>query len=84
VPAIVSFGCIHTNHPDSVVEQARHKPLPWDHGYLFTGMSAAELADRGVRPGLRVVLAASRRVVTEFGRSSPPTFSTTAPTSPSG
>ncbi|HLK61407.1 MAG TPA: M20/M25/M40 family metallo-hydrolase [Chthonomonadaceae bacterium] len=67
LPAIVSFGCIHTNHKDSVVEQARHSPLPWDHGYLFTGLSAAELAERGVRPGLRVVLAPSRRFVTEFG-----------------
>lgn len=67
IPAILSFGCIHTNHPESVVEFARHNPLPFDKSYLFTGMDAANLAKAGVRPGLRVVLAESRRVVTTFG-----------------
>lgn len=67
IPAILSFGCIHTNSAGSVVEFARHHPLAFDKSYLFTGMDAAELAKAGVRPGLRVVLAESRRVVTTFG-----------------
>ena len=67
VPGILSYGCIHTNHKQSMVEQARHEPYPWEHAYIFTGLSAAELAGAGVRTGLRVVLASSRRVVTEFG-----------------
>ncbi len=67
VPAILSFGCIHTNHEKSVVEFARHNPLTFDRAHLFTGMSAAEQAKAGIRPGLRVVLAESRRVVTVMG-----------------
>ena len=67
VTAILSYGGIHTNHEDSVVEKARHAPLPWKHGYLFTGMDSERLKAAGVRVGLRVVLARSRRQVTEFG-----------------
>ena len=67
LPAVLSFGCIHTNSESSVVEFARHNPLSFDKSYLFTGLSAAELAEANVRPGLRVVLAESRRVVTSFG-----------------
>jgi putative aminopeptidase FrvX len=67
LPAILSFGSIHTNHEKSVAEQARHSPLPWQNAYLFTGMKAEQLKSAGVRPGLRVVLARARRQVTEFG-----------------
>ncbi|HZO87827.1 MAG TPA: M20/M25/M40 family metallo-hydrolase [Chthonomonadaceae bacterium] len=67
VPGILSFGCIHTNSDASVVEHARHHPLKWERAYVFTGKSGEELAAAGVRPGLRVVLSSSRRVVTEIG-----------------
>src|SRR5262249_18007460 len=67
IPAILSFGCIHTNDKSSVVEQARHHPLPWEHAYLFTGMTLEAQEKAGIRPGLRVVLAVSRRIVTEIG-----------------
>ena len=67
VTAILSYGGIHTNNEKSVAEKARHKPLPWEHAYLFTGMDRSQLREAGVRPGLRVVLAQSRRQVTEFG-----------------
>lgn len=67
VPGILSFGSIHTNAEESVVEHARHNPLKWEKAYIFTGLNVDELADAGVRPGLRVVLAAARRLVTEFG-----------------
>lgn len=67
VPAILSFGSIHTNSEKSVAEFARKNPLSWDKTYLYTGLSQSELQNSGVRPGLRVVLALSRRVVTEFG-----------------
>lgn len=67
VPAILSYGCIHTNAKESVVEFARSNALPWERAYLFTGKSKAEQEAAGVRPGLRVVLGAARRVVTEFG-----------------
>ncbi len=67
LPAVLSYGGIHTNHEKSVAEQARHSPLPWNHAYLFTGMNADQLKQAGVRAGLRVVLARSRRQVLEFG-----------------
>jgi len=67
IPAVLSYGSIHTNAEESVVEYARHNPLPFKKAYLFTGKSYEELAALGVRPGLRVVLGASRRVVMEFG-----------------
>ena len=67
LPGILSYGGIHTNSPDSVAEFARNNPLAFKQAKIFTGLSAAELQQRGIRPGLRVALARSRRVVTEFG-----------------
>ncbi len=67
VPGILSFGSIHTDSAESVIEMARHQPYPWKHAYVFTGMSREQLEAGGVRPGLRVVLAQSRRIVTELG-----------------
>jgi putative aminopeptidase FrvX len=67
VPAVLSFGGIHTNSKESVVEFARNNPLTWDRAFLFTGLTCEELEAAGVRAGLRVVLSHSRRVVTEFG-----------------
>ena len=67
IQAVVSYGCIHTNHPSSVVEHARNHPLDWSMASLFTGLTRAQLLRQGVRPGLRVVLDRSRRTVTELG-----------------
>lgn len=67
IPAILSYGSIHTNSERSVAEYARHHALPWDRAYLFTGLSPEAGAAAGIRPGLRVVLAAAQRQVTEFG-----------------
>lgn len=67
VPAILSYGSIHTNSEESVVEYARKNPLPFKKGWLFTGKSVEELEQLGVRPGLRVVLSQSRRVITVLG-----------------
>jgi putative aminopeptidase FrvX len=67
LPGILSYGSIHTVAENSVVQHARTHALNWERTYVFTGKSAAELAEAGVRPGVRVVLARSRRIVTEFG-----------------
>lgn len=67
VSGVLSFGCIHTNAKESVVEQARNSPLLWEQAYIFTGHSAKELTQGGVRPGLRVVISPARRQVMEFG-----------------
>jgi len=67
LPGILSFGCIHTNSPLSVVQQARNAPLQWEQAYVFTGLLRSELEARGVRPGVRVALGRDRRTVREFG-----------------
>jgi len=67
ITGILSFGSIHTNHKSSVIEHARTQPYPWEDSYIFTGQTREHLTSLGVRPGLRVALASSRRVVTEFG-----------------
>lgn len=64
---ILSYGCIHTNDEKSVVEYARHHALDWGRAFVFTGLERAELTAKGVRPGIRVVIAPSRRKLTEFG-----------------
>jgi putative aminopeptidase FrvX len=66
IPGILSFGGIHTNASESVAEFARNNPLGWDRAWIFTALDREELAGR-VRPGMRVVLAQSRRQLTEFG-----------------
>lgn len=66
IPAILSYGCIHTNHEASVAEYARHHSLDWGRAYLFTGLDRQALEAKGVRVGLRVVLSASRRQLTLF------------------
>lgn len=64
---ILSFGSIHTNAPGSPAVKARDNALTWDGARVFTGLTADELAARGVRPGTRVALHPSRRTVTTFG-----------------
>lgn len=67
IPAVISFGCIHTESPAAVSNAARSGPLIWQQAFLFTGVSRRELASAGVRPGVRVVLARDRRIVREIG-----------------
>ncbi len=67
VTGVLSFGSIHTNNRSSVIEHARSQPYPWDDAFIFTGQTRHHLHSIGVRPGVRVALASSRRVVTEFG-----------------
>jgi putative aminopeptidase FrvX len=67
IPAVLSFGSIHTNHEASVAQYGRENPMTFKQTYLFTGESASALEAAGVRPGVRVVLSKSRRVVTQMG-----------------
>ena len=64
---ILSFGSIHSGARENPATRAREEPLTWEMARVFTGLSADALAGRGVRPGTRVVLHPSRRIVTEFG-----------------
>jgi putative aminopeptidase FrvX len=68
IPGILSFGSIHTLSPVSAVQQAREgHALTWDMASVKTGLPGTDLAKRGVRPGSRVVIAPSRRTLTEIG-----------------
>ncbi len=67
LPAILSFGSIHTNNEQSPVQKARSKPLEWEDTHLFTGLTFRELSSKGIRPGLRVALAPERRTLVRFG-----------------
>ena len=68
VPGLLSLGSIHTTAPESVAQQARDGIVPgWNGVRILTGQDAEELADLGVRPGSRVVIARSRREIFALG-----------------
>jgi putative aminopeptidase FrvX len=68
VPGLLSFGSIHTTSPASAIQQAREgHALTWEMVSIKTGLSGADLTEQGVRPGSRVVIAPSRRTLTEIG-----------------
>ena len=64
---VLSFGSIHTADPSSVVRQADTKAISWDMVRVLTGLSKAELHDKGVRPGTRVVIHPNRRQLFPVG-----------------
>jgi putative aminopeptidase FrvX len=55
VPGILGVGSAHTTAESAAVEQARAKPLEWPMVHVTTRLSAAELDERGVHIGSRVV-----------------------------
>lgn len=64
---ILSFGSIHTTHPESVVQKARDGKVPvWEDARVFTGYSRSQLP-ASVRPGTRIVLSRPRRAVVRVG-----------------
>ncbi len=67
IDGVLSFGSIHTNHASSPASAARERALTWADTWVFTGLSAEELAAKGVRAGTRVVLHPARRTWTEMG-----------------
>ena len=68
IPGLLSFGSIHTTSPATAIGHAREgRALTWDMASVKTGLSADALMERGVRPGSRVVIAPSRRTLTEIG-----------------
>lgn len=67
IPGVFGFGGIHTEDPSATAVKARDKGVAWTMGSVFTGMSPEDLAAQGVRPGTRVVVAQSRRVLSRLG-----------------
>ena len=64
---VLSFGSIHTEDPASTVRQADRAAIKWEMARVFTGLSARDLAIRGVRPGTRVVVHPSCRNLLPIG-----------------
>ncbi|CAN5509809.1 M20/M25/M40 family metallo-hydrolase [soil metagenome] len=64
ISGILSFGSIHTEDPSSTVRKLDTSALKWDMARVFTGLTVEQLEDCGVRPGTRVVVARSRRKLT--------------------
>ncbi len=64
---VLSFGSIHTEDPTSNVRKTDHASIDWNMARVITGLSAEDLAMRGVRPGTRVVVHPSRRELVQLG-----------------
>ncbi len=64
---VLSVGSIHTSDGSSPAAAARERALTWADLRVFTGLTAGELAELGVRAGTRVVLHPDRRTWTELG-----------------
>jgi putative aminopeptidase FrvX len=60
VRGVLSVGSVHTN-TGVVHELKASRALTWDLVSVFTGRSAAELAEKGVRVGTRAVVARERK-----------------------
>jgi putative aminopeptidase FrvX len=70
ITGILSLGSIHTNHPASTIQRAREGHVPtWSDVFVLTGCTHAELTAAGIRVGTRVVIAESRRTITELNHS---------------
>lgn len=67
VDGVLSLGSIHTSDASSPAAAARERALTWADTRIFTGLTAEELGQRGVRAGTRVALHPSRRTWTEMG-----------------
>jgi putative aminopeptidase FrvX len=63
---ILSVGSIHTN-TGPLKELQTSRALTWDLVTIFTGVSKAQLEERGVHVGSRAVIARERKVVKMMG-----------------
>lgn len=66
ITGVLSFGGVHTEDSGSTSVQVRDSGLEWEHARVLTGLDDEDLIERGVRPGSRVVVAPSRRQLTEL------------------
>ena len=68
IDGVLSFGSIHTNDPSSNPRRAEKAAIGWEMASVFTGQSAGDLIQCGVRPGSRVVVHPSRRNLLNMGQ----------------
>jgi putative aminopeptidase FrvX len=61
VSGILSFGSRHVSHESPQKAQQENKPLRWEHAWVETKRSVADLAAAGIRPGTRMVIGKHRK-----------------------
>ena len=68
---VLTLGSEHTTKESLRIWETKpdqgDKAMDWQHVYVFTGRTPAQLADAGVRPGTRVCIDRSKRTLVEFG-----------------
>ena len=64
---VLSFGSIHSEDTSVAAVAGKKVAIPWESAWVTTGLSATDLALRGVRPGTRVAIHPSVRGLTEMG-----------------
>jgi putative aminopeptidase FrvX len=71
VNGVLAVGSEHTTKESQRIWETKpdqgDRALDWQHVYVFTGRTPAELEAAGVRPGTRVCVDRSKRMLTEIG-----------------
>jgi putative aminopeptidase FrvX len=69
--AVLTVGSEHTTKESQQIWETKpdqgDKALDWMHVYVFTGRTAEDLSDAGVRPGTRVCIDRSKRTLVDVG-----------------
>jgi putative aminopeptidase FrvX len=67
-PGFLCFGSVHVSEESRDIWAARgSSPLRWEMCWIDTKLSPARLQARGIRPGVKGVVARSRKMLTEIG-----------------
>lgn len=70
ITGVLALGSEHTTAESPRIWRTKPGPgghaMDWPDVYVFTGRTAAELTECGVRPGTRVCVDASKRTLVEF------------------
>lgn len=71
LPGVLTLGSEHTTEESRRIWETKpdkgDQALDWTHVYVFTGLSAEQLSEAGVRPGTRVCVDGSKRSLVEVG-----------------
>ncbi len=61
ISGILSFGSRHVSHESPQKMQQENTPVRWEHAWIETKRTTAQLAAAGIRPGTRVVVGKHRK-----------------------
>jgi len=71
VAGVLAVGSEHTTKESQRIWETKpdqgNQAMDWQHVYVFTGRTPAELEAAGIRPGTRVCVDRSKRTLTEIG-----------------